>query len=244
MKIKLVAFDLDNTLTNPNNLISRDNADALRKLSRFNVQIALLSGKPSSYLLGVGRQLGIKNIILSGENGADIYFGNMLPPTKYIKNEISQDEKNELETIKKGLDDLGYEYYYQPNIVALTPFYYVGDKDAKNALYDFARYMKHKVESIDIYLHDDCVDFTPSSINKGKALLKIINNLNSKLSEDEKITNNSIMVVGDSSNDVPMFDLNFRNVIIGTSLKEIKGEREKYVGKVINNILKGYENNE
>lgn len=239
MKTRLIAFDLDNTLARPNRQISRENADLLKKIAKQDVQIVILSGKPSSYLLGLGRQLGILNIILSGENGTDIYFGNSLPPTNYIEHDVSVQAILELEGIKRELNDLGYDYFYQPNKFSLTPFFKLNDKDAKKALFDYARYMKHKVENIDIYIHGDCVDFTPSTINKGNSLQAIINYLNSDLSKDNKIQHEEIIVVGDSSNDEPMFKLNYRNKFIRSSFEDIKGDKYKYVNKLLEEILEG-----
>lgn len=237
MKIKLVALDLDNTLAYPNKNISRENTDILKKIARENIQIVILSGKPSSYLLGLGRQLGIDNLILSGENGSDIYFGNSLPPEKYINHDISDNERKDLAMIQEGLNELGHTYFYQPNKYSLTPFFNKGDHAAEVALYDFARYIRHKVQYVDVYLHEDCVDFTPSSINKGNSLLEILDLLNASKSDKDKIKDNEIVVVGDSSNDVPMFNLNFHNAFIRNSFKHIKGKRYKYISQVLNEIM-------
>ncbi len=237
MSIKLVAFDLDNTLAESNRQISRKNVDSLRKIANKNVQIVILSGNPSSYLLGVGRQLGISNIIISGENGSDIYFGNSLPPTKYLKQEISVNAQKELEEIKIGVNNLNQDYFYSPNLFNLTPFFNPIDIEAKNALYDYANYLKNKVKSIDIYLHEECVDFTPSNINKGNSLEIIINYLNSELPDNEKISSDEIIVIGDSSNDIPMFNLNYRNIFIKNSFDGIKGEIYDSVDKIIEEIL-------
>lgn len=244
MKTKLIAFDLDNTLAKPNKQISKKNALNLRKLANNGMHIVILSGKPSSYLLGVGRQLGVINLILSGENGADIYFGNSLPPKEYIKHSVSIKEQQDLNNIRKDLDDLGYDYFYQPNKFSLTPFYKNGDSESKEALYDYARYMRHKLENIDVYIHDDCVDFTPSSINKGKSLKEIIDILNSKLPDYKKISENEIIVFGDSSNDESMFNLNYNNTFIRSSFDHIKGDKYKYVNTIIEKLVKDIDKNE
>lgn len=237
MSVKLIAFDLDNTLASPNKGISKRNALELRNIAREGIHIAILSGKPSLYLLGVTRQLGIDNVIVSGENGADIYFGNALPPKSVISHKITEAEQKDLDLIKEGLDDLGYEYFYQPNAFSITPFYTQKDKNADSALYDFAKYIRHKVNHVDVYFHDDCIDFTPKGINKGKALESIIEELNKN--QKDNIKKKEVYVVGDSSNDVPMFKLGFNNAYIRSSFPDIKGKSYKYLNWVLEEIMKG-----
>ena len=67
--IKLVAFDVDGTLADLNEPILRENVLLLRKIFDKGIRIMILSGKPTSYLAGLTRMIGRKDIIISGENG-------------------------------------------------------------------------------------------------------------------------------------------------------------------------------
>ena len=81
--IKLAVFDLDDTLAPVGRGIAEHDLKRLKELEDMGVRIALSSGKPTYYLCGLLRQLGLKRPIMIGENGIVIQFGVDLPPKKY-----------------------------------------------------------------------------------------------------------------------------------------------------------------
>ena len=104
--------------------------------------------------------------------------------------------------------------------------------------------IKNKLKYVDVYIHDDCVDFTPSSINKGKSLMEIIDFLNLKMPDNKKISNDEIIVFGDSLNDESMFNLNFNNTFIRSSFDHLEGDKYKYVNTIIEQLVKEIDKDE
>ena len=80
---RLVVFDLDKTLCPLGKGIADENLAMLRALEKTGVRIAICSGKPTYYLCGLMRQVGLERPVLVGENGAVIQFGVDLPPREY-----------------------------------------------------------------------------------------------------------------------------------------------------------------
>ena len=67
---KLIVFDLDRTLADIGAGILPADIEALKALERKGARIAICSGKPTYYLCGFMRQVGLEQPILVGENGA------------------------------------------------------------------------------------------------------------------------------------------------------------------------------
>lgn len=80
---KLIVFDLDGTLAPHGKGMLPENLEKLKALEQKNVRIAICSGKPTYYLCGFMRQIGLEKPILVGENGAVIQFGVALPPRDF-----------------------------------------------------------------------------------------------------------------------------------------------------------------
>ena len=81
--IKLIVFDLDNTLAPVGKGILPETIQMLKEIEKSGIKIAICSGKPTFYTCGVMRQVELDDPILIGENGAVIQFGVDLPPRRY-----------------------------------------------------------------------------------------------------------------------------------------------------------------
>ena len=101
--IKLVVFDLDGTLAELGQGVTPENLALLKKLEATGVRIAICSGKPTYYLCGFMRQLGLRAPILVGENGAVIQLGVDLPPKEYYVAPYSSGAKRSLRLIRDAL---------------------------------------------------------------------------------------------------------------------------------------------
>jgi len=197
MAIKLIVFDVDNTLAKPNMPIPQSVIKALKQFEIRGVKIFLISGKPVSYLSGLARQLGLQNPMLSGENGAIIYYSNKFPPKKSIiaiRKKAKILEKLESEIVNK----FGKRVWIQPNLFNLTIFPMT--ERVKEELFQFVvtnaseNSFKKKFR---IYKHSDSIEVVHLYIDKGFALRKITR-LN-------KIKKYEVIAVGDAENDIPMF---------------------------------------
>lgn len=193
---KLIVFDLDGTLAEAGCGILPQNLDMLRKLEEHGMRIAICSGKPTYYLCGFMRQVGLTAPILVGENGAVIQFGVELPPKEYYVMPYSSAAKRSLRLLRDTIDNMMPDMWYQPNQTALTPF-------PKNE-HEFTRIqgcieaLQSRLEDITIYRHFDCFDFIPNGITKQSGLCR--------LGELLEILPEETVAVGDGVNDYPMFE--------------------------------------
>ena len=205
---KLIVFDLDGTLAEPGQGIMPENLAMLHSLEERGMRIAICSGKPTYYLCGFMRQVGLKAPILVGENGAVIQFGVDLPPKDYYVLPYSDDARRSIRLLRDTIDQSLPGVWYQPNLTALTPF----PKDAHE--FDVINRCISAIESqlrdITIYRHFDCFDFIPNGISKKSGLIR--------LGELLRIAPEETVCVGDGVNDYPMFE--YAGLALGIHLTE------------------------
>ena len=91
--IKLVIFDLDNTLAPVGKGTPMEAVEYLKEIEKRGIRIAICSGKPTFYSCGFARQMELEKPILIGENGAVIQFGVDLPPETYEIQPYSKEAK-------------------------------------------------------------------------------------------------------------------------------------------------------
>ncbi len=197
MLIQLIAMDLDGTLADLNCPIQPETVKILQELQKEEIKLVLTSGKPISYLSGLIRQLGMEDIILIGDNGAVIYFNHTFPPRKPIVLEMTSAAKEEIEKLRtKLLKEFGEKIWIQPNQVTLSLF---GMDFDITKVYDYIDriFKEEKIRHLKNFKTKGALDILPNNIDKGVAL---------KLVQDElKIPIEDTAVIGDGTNDVPMF---------------------------------------
>lgn len=215
--IKLIAFDLDSTLAPIGEPIAHDTLALLYKLADAGVQIAVASGKPTYYLCGLLRQAGLSNAILIGENGAVIEFGVGLPPTRSVTLPYSDAARESLRFIREGLERTMPHLWYQPNRVALTPFF-SRDTDAD----EIARFLDENashIHDVIVYRQCDCYDIVPIGIDKGVGLSHLVDMLGITSAAVIAVGDGgAVIAVGDGANDYPMFD--FADISIGINVAD------------------------
>jgi HAD superfamily hydrolase (TIGR01484 family) len=197
MAIKLIIFDVDDTLAPPNMPINRSVTEVLKKLETRGIRICMISGKPVSYLSGLARQLGLQEPILSGENGAMVYYSKNFPPKQSLV-VTAVEEGKVLEELKSSIiRDYGDTVWIQPNQFNLTIF--PRTEKTKTDLFQYVtdRSTELSAEGFKVYRHSDSIEVVSSKIDKGAALRKI--RTLEKLGKDE------VVAVGDGENDIPMF---------------------------------------
>lgn len=234
--IKLIIFDIDNTLAKSNKPVEDAVVNFLKKTESSGIRIALISGKPTVYISGLARQIGLINPIISGENGAYINYSSSLPPQQEIVLFKEESRTKELEKLKLAiLKEFGKKVWIQPNLVNLTIF--PKTERIKQKLFQFVvTYASDNSlnKNFNIYRHSDSIELVPLNIDKGFALRKI--------RSLEKIKRNEVIAVGDAENDIPMFG--DASVSIGINLPAAKynfSSIEKVV-KFIQDLLKGERN--
>ena len=215
--IKLIAFDLDGTLAGIGKGMSEEDVRLLRELEDKGVRIAVCSGKPTYYLCGFMRQVGLKEPILVGENGAVIQFGIDLPPNQFYILPYSDKAKETISFFREEILKRIPDVWYQPNLVELTPFLKREEDFAvvEACLEECADHF----QDVKVYRFVDCFDFVPNGITKKRGL--------EYLGELLSIEPEETAAAGDGGNDLPMFEYAGLSVGVGEKVKE-------YVDKCFN----------
>lgn len=194
-KIRLIAFDLDNTLAMPGKGILPEDIDLLRNIENQGAAIAICSGKPVDYLCGLMRQAGLARPILIGENGAVIQIGIEFPPKDFHILPYSTEAQSAIRFLKAKISELLPDLWYQPNIVGLTPF--PASDSEFEIIADCINRYRSQLQDIIIYRHSDSFDITPVGADKQHGLQYL-----GKLLD---IAPQETAAVGDGINDYPMF---------------------------------------
>lgn len=206
--VRLIVFDLDGTLAALGRGIEPQNLMVLRALEDAGARIAICSGKPTYYLCGFMRQVGLRAPILVGENGAVIQMGVDLPPRDYHVAPYSPAAKRSIRLLREAFESAVPGMWYQPNEVGLTPF---PRSDAEfGAVQDVINVLKDEIKDVIVYRHCDSFDITPEGITKKSGLARLGALLG--IAPEETIA------VGDGVNDYPMFE--YAGHAVGVNVKD------------------------
>lgn len=192
---KILCFDLDGTLAQVSKGTSDKTVQLLKKLESYGNIICIASGKPCYYLCGFVRQLELTNPIIVGENGGAFMEGIELPPKVFKIEQIDEKLIECLQKIKALIKEELPNLFYQPNEIALTPFFKNDNERLK--IEDIISENKDLLEDLQIFRHIDSFDFMPPGINKFSGLKNVSEYLN--------IGREDFIAIGDGENDIPMF---------------------------------------
>ena len=158
-------------------LNENDSEKLVGMLEQMGYTIVICSGKSSYYLCGFARQLGLKEPILVGENGATLQFGIELPPKHYEEHPYSVRAKEQREMMRQLINErYGNKIWYQPNEVGWSAF--PREEEIFEELQLLIDEKKEYLDELIIYRHFDCFDFVPKNINKQSGLRHLIKILN------------------------------------------------------------------
>lgn len=222
---KLLVFDLDGTLAAVGRGILPQDVARLRALEDAGARIAVCSGKPTYYLCGMMRQVGLRAPVLVGENGAVIQMGVDLPPAQYHVVSYSEAAKRSIRRLREALEQAVPGMWYQPNEVGLTPF------PRDEAEFDAVQRCIDGLDLRDVivYRHADSFDITPEGITKRSGLARLGALLG--------IAPQETAAVGDGVNDYPMFD--YAGLALGVSVRDARRVHRNFacVGDALEYLL-------
>ena len=205
--MRCIVFDLDSTLCAIGKEILPETIEMLKALEDKGNRICISSGKPTYYLVGMFRQVGLKNPIFICENGGVIQFGVDLPPREYHVTTKLKSVVSRLKELRSQMEErFGDNIWYQPNEIELTAF--PRDERLFDEIEQFI--LSKAVEDIIVYRQIDCFDIIPKDVSKRGGLERLGNLLG--------LENEDFIAVGDGVNDYPMFD--FAGLSIGINLKD------------------------
>ncbi|MEE1086367.1 MAG: HAD family hydrolase [Schaedlerella sp.] len=208
--IRLIAFDLDGTLAELGKGMTQEQVELLQGLEAKGVRIAICSGKPTYYLCGFMRQIGLKQPILVGENGAVIQFGVDLPPKDFYVAKYSEEAAETIRFFSEEIHRRIPDAWYQPNMVELTPF--LQRESDFPIVEECLEEMKDHIRDVSIYRFSDCYDFVPNGITKKSGMADLGNLLG--------ITAEEMVAAGDGENDLPMFEYAKMSVGVGEKVRK------------------------
>jgi len=207
---KLIVFDLDGTLAALGKGIVPEDLALLRALEDKGARIAICSGKPTYYLCGFMRQVGLKAPVLVGENGAVIQLGVDLPPRDYHVAPYSDAARRSIRLLRDAFEQAVPGMWYQPNEVGLTPF---PRSDAEfDAVQGCIDVLAPQLKDVIVYRHCDSFDITPDGITKKSGLARLGALLG--------IAPEETVAVGDGVNDYPMFE--YAGYSVGVNVKDVQ----------------------
>lgn len=244
--IKLVCIDMDGTLyTKQREILPQTLAD-IKEAQAKGIQIAIVTGRPINYIMSFQQMLG-KDIALAGSNGAYIKVMDKTytkPITKSaLLSIIETIEKYHLHAYVKGLKTIFTNNTFNPfsdydERTKNLPFEYQMTTEYHSNLYETLLENEDSIykiivlgENIDVVtkcrteLHDIApvstfssdahhFELTSKQADKGTAVKQLADALDIALNE--------IACIGDSSNDLPMFQICGYRIAMGNAKDEIK----------------------
>lgn len=213
--IFLINFDYDNTLAPLAKPMYPQAIEKITKLVSDGHIVTINTGKPVYYMVGVCREAGLQDIWLIGENGCDICYGVSLPLRKPFNHSAKPESLRFLQEIKSELINIfGNRLWFEPKIVALSPFFDTPETQEELQQYLDARKATFSEYDINIFPHEDCFDLVPDGIDKSTGI--------KTLQKHFSIPVDKTIAIGDTWNDVPMFEACGHSIVINFPELQLK----------------------
>ena len=233
--VKIVFTDLDGTLTKEHGKIDIVNKPIIVKLTSIGIPVVLSTGRPLPYVIPLCKQFGLSNYVITS-NGAEVY--NIKAKKVIYQSIISKENIEKLDNLIKK-----YKMLFMANSITKR---YTNKTDVLgfvnvNSLLDINEDLSQVVvESLDlqdmmVFRKDLEKETTLKVANKtkhiveGKLLYYDITNKDSSKGEAIKtlckhlnIDIQRTMAIGDSINDVDMFNVVGYKVAVSNASDELK----------------------
>ena len=241
--IKLIAMDIDNTITSYKNYIPKRNIRAIRKAAEQGIKIVLASGRPEASVIDVAHRLGIENnCYIISFNGSRV---RELPSNHILFNShLSEDSFNELLQLAKDENIFMHTYKDRTVLTEKNNFYsrleaklinfklkevenlaneINGNDVVKVLLLESPKKLRNAAERIIPQIQNKMsasfsapffLDVSALGADKGSSL--------KLLAEHLGIARENIIAFGDNFNDKTMIEYAGIGVVMGNACKEMK----------------------
>ena len=240
---KIVFIDIDGTLMNDKKQITKKTRDIINKLSNKGIIVVICSGRAREYAINISKEINFSNYIISSNGGEVFDYRN----NKIIyENEIDNDTiislynvvesydasiimntnngrvtnkrtKSECKIMENKISD----FLKDNKVVQLV----IVDDDLEKIQRikkELDKYSDLKIVNASKWLYNKKVKITKSTFIdiankdtcKGEAVRKLCNYLNIEL--------NKAIALGDSYNDLSMFEIVGKSVAMGNATEDIK----------------------
>ena len=205
-KPKLVAVDIDGTLTDGNKVLNLEAIEALRKLEKAGIPVTLATGNVRPITYGLWRFIGLSGPMCC-ENGGVIWHPDWGEPILRAKAETAKEAASYLaqkmpELREKGIRSNDWresEWCLFPNEDLETIKELMSDE---------------KWSHLEVVRTGFAIHLMEPQLSKGEGLKVILDKMG--------ITERDLLVVGDAPNDISMFELANWSVAVGGAFEEIK----------------------
>lgn len=237
MQYKLVVLDMDGTLLDNEHHVSNANKEAIDRLKREGISVVLASGRPYESIYSYVKDLGIDLPIIAA-NGAliknpltsEVYYSTGLP-INLAEEIVEYGQENhypislyldgEVHTFNESMVKVHWEL---EKLKARVIDKFEGDKDLYKIIYantpqkieEAFKHLENKYkEKLYITRSDDIyLDVMNINASKGKALRQLMDMLH--------ISSHEVLVMGNSFNDIAMFEVAGLAIAMDNSPQEIK----------------------
>jgi phosphoglycolate phosphatase (TIGR01487 family) len=208
MKFKLLATDIDGTITDEQGRIHLKAAETIRNLEERGVIVTLVSGRPLPFVESLALFLGTSGPVIA-ENGAVVKIGTertqlgdpelakaaLVELRKHFQMEFDDDNRYRMVdvSIQKTLDP-------EPVQQFITA---------------------HKLP-VNLLVTNVMLHLVDAEVSKGKGVKKVLEYL--------KIDPSETIVSGDSFNDIPLFEIGATGLAVANAPDDLK-QRAKYVSE-------------
>lgn len=233
---KYIFVDLDGTLTDDNEEISKETIDVIKKLQTNNYEIVICSGRTRTYTIEKSRKCGASKFVISS-NGAEIYdrenniiiYKSIMEKSdvkkileyslkhnlKYLLNCGDFRIKNEIESFDK-VDiilenaDIDQCVIYGPDIECIRELNKIIKNMSNIAVVNYSRMIDENIKLDE----EPWMDVSNKDVSKGNAIKIFIKNFNIPLE--------NTYAIGDSANDISMFKEVYYKVAMKNSIEKLK----------------------
>jgi len=240
MVVKLLATDIDGTLTKDRSsvVLPLEVIRYMRLLESRGILVVLVSANALPIVVGLKKYLGLKGPVIA-ESGALVYFrGSEI---------VSLTKLSARKALEDVLNNLGrYVENSWQNMFRLHDFALKIRKEWRSRAEEAYRAVKEYVESrygwVKVSYSGYAIHLTPSDVDKGKALLYVMDRLG--ISRDE------VAAIGDSSMDVDLIRVASIGVAVNNADEDLKRVADivtskpsyegfiEFADKILNGLLK------
>ena len=220
MKIKLLATDIDGTLTidRSSEFIPIEAIEFMRRLEDYGVLVSLVSANALPIIVGLRRYLGLRGPVIA-ENGALVFINESYESlTKYSARDI-------LEEVLRKLGDYvenSWQNDFRLHDCALRVKVNHRDK-AREVFRIVKEYVESRYEWVRVTFSGYAIHLTPADVDKGKALRYVMKKIGIKREE--------VVAIGDSLVDIDLV----REAGIGVAVSNADEELKKVADLVLEN---------
>ncbi len=197
---KLLATDVDGTITDEYGRLHVKALQAIRKLEEKGVPVILVSGRPLPFIESLSLFLGTTGPLIA-ENGAVVKING-----KKTLNGDSQIAKDSLSLLQKSFS-INLDEDNQYRIVDISIKKDLDPEKVQN-------FIEEKKLPVSLLVTNVMLHLVDSRVSKGKALIDILKEMG--------VNPEQTIVSGDSYNDLPLFEVGALNLAVGNAEPDLK----------------------